>query len=961
MLQRTRNLDVANDGVQTNTLWRDTSDDITVEIGIADAGAIYQMLSDLSANKGAYVMREAYSNAYDATMRAGDLTKPIEITLPKTAATPSLASKIYGTSDVASIVTIEDHGCGMSTDIISNYFLQYGGSDKRDEIDAIGSKGLGSKAPLAVTESFTVESTKDGITTLALVERKRNTAGAARIMVQHTGKPSGTKISIPVADKNVLAEMQEFLDTLAVTACDIPLIINGQLITASLPTQVGHVGAGYVYLGKVNIQTDDNPCIVRVWEPVTCESTIWRDGGNLRYITGTFPMLETVNESDPIDIILGGVRYALQRERYSSHNPIIIGIDAGWLDFTPSRDEIKQNDARTQLIEAIIKKHATFDYTPVLKAHLEQATDIEKLDFFSKCEPPAKPSQRTGFSGYHDATSSYTYLYEDTNDAITLFSSALNRHNFSSYGLAQYKTSHPYATLDRAFLDRIGIGFENLEADIDDTVRVFQESERGRGDTFTLETICHNSRKNINKSEIDRLSFSATFTDPRLPTSWRDVAGMAQFLDRKNTIIAVSGVDDDKKLRYVLKRLNVMRSYIKLRVTPFIRPRYLIYNDASTLPELVRTLVDSNRVAKTSYEELREHVKAIAAKKRAETKAKKAEDAVAESVVDTSDWDNAQFVQADTLEIPTGTTEELLSFSFEGRNALPNATRNDFRIETRFITGLADDNHSLAQCVIISDSENDIELRVWAAVIALLWKHEPQMFTTEPKYVLSFPKGSRASDVLLAEKFGATFAIDNRPKFKNHVAHTLVNDYPDIISVSGMTINLTTHSLFGDNETLKQAWYIMSQPYDHTDDFGRNFALSVDTVMLAATCYDLIKDVDQTFEDDPRPIVADIFALRGKTSQHSYETVMWRSTSDSPSGWNGGQISPWVSHITLKDEPAGADELKQAVHLLADTIQPLQVVLRGYGRGANDPDSTETKQSAALIGPALVYNITNRD
>ena len=105
----------------------------SVDMGIADSEFIFDILTDISKNKYQYVVRETFSNAYDATLKA-NTDKPIKITLASITDTEqSMAAKICQTNnclDNEAIYSITDHGIGMSPDDVKKYFLQYGGSKK---------------------------------------------------------------------------------------------------------------------------------------------------------------------------------------------------------------------------------------------------------------------------------------------------------------------------------------------------------------------------------------------------------------------------------------------------------------------------------------------------------------------------------------------------------------------------------------------------------------------------------------------------------------------------------------------------------------------------------------------------------------------------------------------------------------------------------------------------------------
>ncbi len=91
-------------------------------------------------NPAEAAVRELISNAVDSTVEAGS-GESITVSLPK---------KIFP------YLVVEDHGLGMSMDTLNYIYRSFGNSTKTDNYSLIGSKGMGSKAPLAVSDSFTI-------------------------------------------------------------------------------------------------------------------------------------------------------------------------------------------------------------------------------------------------------------------------------------------------------------------------------------------------------------------------------------------------------------------------------------------------------------------------------------------------------------------------------------------------------------------------------------------------------------------------------------------------------------------------------------------------------------------------------------------------------------------------------------------------------------------------------------
>ena len=359
------------------------------KMGIADGAdqLIFDMLTDISAKPGVYALREAYSNAYDATKKIGDMSLPIEINIPDhsaqtvcepgTAAFADRLAAAIGTDNAeiddarnVPMVTVTDHGCGMSADDLKSYFMMYGGSKKRGDYDMIGSKGLGCKAPIAVSPVFYVTTSKDGIECHATITRS-DSGSNYNLVKSHTDKGNGTTISIPVLTDKVLADMNECVNTLIDFNYDANLIINGDNVGIGRAISKNMYDMGELDIAKTS---DDSVVKMRVFIP-----------------DYEIPL----NSVDGFVIVIGGYPYSIGncngfttyysdyikngRLTYNSRNnnyygdraildvPIIIG-EPGFLNFTPSRDEIKRDGACDTFSKAVSDAIVNCNWTtPVIE------------------------------------------------------------------------------------------------------------------------------------------------------------------------------------------------------------------------------------------------------------------------------------------------------------------------------------------------------------------------------------------------------------------------------------------------------------------------------------------------------------------------------------------------------------------------------------------------------------------
>lgn len=372
VIKRNANVVNLNRGITEETLFftgNEESTDFVMGIPEDNVNAILNELTDLSSNPGAYAIREAYSNAYDAVAATGDMSRPIEVTVPKSDEfnDESLTYKLRISECPMSLIryaTVTDYGIGMTTDDLRRFFTQYGGT-KKQGAGLIGSKGLGSKAPLACADFFDVATVHDGILSMAHLWRGSGYNYAKIVKVEPTDKPDGTTVRIPIVDPKIAIEMDKCMSSIAKWNLDANLTYNGEKASGSLDMGLTKDGtSGYVFLGNVAIGVDENGDEVRVrmWQDIASfprRLHLYKDN----YNNGT------INCDLSVDLNLCGVRYSLAKgngyhARHNGNKPnIIVAGDPGYLNFTPSRDEVKDDDAKRTFLEAISEVEYDMDAT----------------------------------------------------------------------------------------------------------------------------------------------------------------------------------------------------------------------------------------------------------------------------------------------------------------------------------------------------------------------------------------------------------------------------------------------------------------------------------------------------------------------------------------------------------------------------------------------------------------------
>lgn len=148
---------------------------------------MYKLLFDsLYTQKELAVVRELLCNAWDAHVEAGTTDIPIEIHLP----TP-----------LEPWFEIKDFGTGLAPEKIRSVYMDYGNSTKTHTNELIGGFGIGSKAPYAFTDQFTVTTRWQGLahTFSAFIDADHGPS-CVHMGTTPTDEPNGLTVYVPIPD-----------------------------------------------------------------------------------------------------------------------------------------------------------------------------------------------------------------------------------------------------------------------------------------------------------------------------------------------------------------------------------------------------------------------------------------------------------------------------------------------------------------------------------------------------------------------------------------------------------------------------------------------------------------------------------------------------------------------------------------------------------------------------------------
>lgn len=206
------------------------------QYGIALSPKIYSMMSDkLYTDRIGSVVREVCSNAWDAqkmkSLATGQPMEPFKVTLP---------------TDLEPHFIVEDTGPGMPDETAQNLYSTLGLSTKENTNDQIGAFGLGSKSPFAVTDTFTVENTYEGVTHYYLCfKAESGLPSLLKTGERKEDRQNGVKVVIP-APGSKYHEYKRALNRQLIVMDPKPIITNREQFDFVIPQKSLETEQGFI-------------------------------------------------------------------------------------------------------------------------------------------------------------------------------------------------------------------------------------------------------------------------------------------------------------------------------------------------------------------------------------------------------------------------------------------------------------------------------------------------------------------------------------------------------------------------------------------------------------------------------------------------------------------------------------------------------------------------------------------
>ena len=269
------------------------------------AKAFMVLSNDMYSHKEFAVIRELSTNAYDAHVDAGCADKPFEVHLPT-----AIEPYFY----------VRDFGISMTDDMCMILYTTFFKSTKTESNDLLGCLGLGSKSPLAYSNSFTVEAYLNG--EKRIYSGFKDTTGDyqfVKMETSSTDEPNGIKVSVPVRSGDIskfhtiAGEFYKYWKVKPIVNANINMNMPEPIISDNDGKWAFHdMADNYVVMGQVPYNVDN------------CE-------------------LSRMFEDDSVSIFCYNLR------------GLIMYVNIGDVDFTPSRESLSFNpQTKAKLHEMLI-------------------------------------------------------------------------------------------------------------------------------------------------------------------------------------------------------------------------------------------------------------------------------------------------------------------------------------------------------------------------------------------------------------------------------------------------------------------------------------------------------------------------------------------------------------------------------------------------------------------------------
>lgn len=283
----------------------------TKRFSITESEKAYQLLSDPYSDKPRAVVRELFSNAWDAHRMNWNQHIPIQMTLPTTLSPEFI---------------VRDFGPGMEHSFVMDMYSSYFKSTKDSSDEDIGGLGVGCKSPFSMADTFTVTSCFENIETQYVcfkdeVGRPTITVLSSREM--SNGELSGVTISVAIPHDYITKIWD-----------------NVRLICGEFPTKPHVLNTPFDFPEYTNLVTTESS-MIRTYPNVYYSSSARVTMGHIQY---------------PLDCKLLSGSVSEKAQKVLELQNLIIKCDIGECELPISRESLSYDERTIQNLERKLEK-----------------------------------------------------------------------------------------------------------------------------------------------------------------------------------------------------------------------------------------------------------------------------------------------------------------------------------------------------------------------------------------------------------------------------------------------------------------------------------------------------------------------------------------------------------------------------------------------------------------------------
>lgn len=304
------------------------------KVGIARGAddLVIDYLTNLYANPAVAVCRELFTNAADAS---SDVESPVYIKLVK----QDDGSECY-------TLTITDYGCGMSSEQLKNNYVTYANSSKANDYGVVGAFGLGSKSPMAISNTYKVVSNNGEEQNEVIVSRTPNGVFANISACEEKKDYSFTEVAVSNIRKYDARKMIDFIDSNIAVFSKKPVNVITDFTSETRKINLYE---------KISISIPEYPYAEVSMYYINTSAAKTKI---FNYLTGAAKLNTYARIND--------IAYCVSHESDTDDVLLVVDVEPGYFAFAPSREELPHGDKLDHvkdIFKAVVNNFASCDET----------------------------------------------------------------------------------------------------------------------------------------------------------------------------------------------------------------------------------------------------------------------------------------------------------------------------------------------------------------------------------------------------------------------------------------------------------------------------------------------------------------------------------------------------------------------------------------------------------------------